>query len=249
MNNNLTVIIMAGGEGKRMKSNIPKVLHNFHNKPIIVKILNEIIKLQPTKIIIITGKYDSLIKEYILRYTDECTFNNLIFVNQPIPQGTGDAIKQTLNYFDDSSKVLIINGDMPLIKENTLSEFVKTDNNVVAKLLVAGIDNPFGYGRIIIKDDVFVSIREEKDCSHDEKLINIINTGIYCFSGYLLKKYIPLITNQNNQHEYYLTDIISIIKQNTNINIITHLVDLNNNYQIMGVNTKEELEKLEKEYD
>lgn len=85
--------------------------------------------------------------------------------------------------------------------------------------MVAGIDNHFGYGRIIIKDDVFESIREEKDC----------------FSGNLLKKYIPLITNQNNQHEYYLTDIISIIKQNTNINIIIYLVDLNNNYQIILV--------------
>lgn len=103
--------------------------------------------------------------------------------------------------------------------------------------MVAGIDNHFGYGRIIIKDDVFESIRE-KDCSQTKNQLIL-----------LIRKYIPLITNQNNQHEYYLTDIISIIKQNTNINIITYLVDLNNNYQIIDVNTREELERLEKEYD
>ncbi len=245
--NPLVIIIMAGGEGTRMNSNIPKVLHTFNNIPMIVRIVNETIVLNPQKIIIITGKYTNDIKNCLLNYLSNNIFNRLLFVNQPQPLGTGDAIKCSLNYFNNNDNVLILNGDMPLIKSATLFNFIV--GNSIAKLLVAELDNPFNYGRILIdSNNKFIGIKEEKECNNDEKKIKLINVGIYYFRGSILKTFIPLIKNLNSKHEYYLTDIVSIIKNNSNIDISTFIIDNNNKYQIMGVNTKLELENLEKLY-
>jgi bifunctional N-acetylglucosamine-1-phosphate-uridyltransferase/glucosamine-1-phosphate-acetyltransferase GlmU-like protein len=114
--------------------------------------------------------------------------------------------------------------------------------------MVAKLDNPFGYGRILYDDkNNFIGIKEEKDCNIIEKNIKITNVGIYFFHSSILKKYIPLIDNDNNQKEYYLTDIIKVIKNNIvdNINIYTHCIEDNLTYQIMGVNTQEELLNLQ----
>jgi UDP-N-acetylglucosamine diphosphorylase/glucosamine-1-phosphate N-acetyltransferase len=246
----LNIVIMAGGEGKRMNSNIPKVLHNFQNVPILVRIIKESYILKPSKIIIITGKYDNIIKIFLKDNLSDEMYNNLTFVNQVIPNGTGDAIKCTLEHLNIESNVLILNGDMPLITSNILSKFICDDTNNIAKLLIAKLDNPYGYGRIIMnKDNEFISIREEKDCNSEEKDIKLVNAGIYFFSAKILKKYVPLITNINVQNEYYLTDIIQIIKNDTNIiNITTYIIDSKYNFQIKGINTKKELELLENEF-
>ena len=242
MSNNLVITIMAAGEGKRMNSNIPKVLHNFKNIPMLVRIINESLKLNPSKIIIITGKYDELIKLNLALHIDSNIFNNLYFIKQLQPNGTGDAIKTALPHYENNDNVLILNGDMPLIKSSLLINFINSKSN----LLIAKLDNPFGYGRIIEENNTFNAIREEKDCSELEKEINNVNVGIYNFSGYILKKYIPLIKDNNVQKEYYLTDIIEIIKFNENLNIKTYLINENDKYMIMGVNTKKELDDLEK---
>jgi bifunctional N-acetylglucosamine-1-phosphate-uridyltransferase/glucosamine-1-phosphate-acetyltransferase GlmU-like protein len=167
-----------------------------------------------------------------------------LFVNQNKPQGTGDAIKQSLDYYDDDSDILILNGDMPLIKSTLLNTFVNSNISEL-KIMVSKIDNPHGYGRILFDNDNLIGIKEEKDCSLEEKQIDIINVGIYYFSSIILKKYIPMIDNNNAQQEYYLTDIIKLIKNNSNINIKTYLIDDNYKYQILGVNTQQELEYLE----
>jgi UDP-N-acetylglucosamine diphosphorylase/glucosamine-1-phosphate N-acetyltransferase len=247
--NNLVVTIMAAGEGKRMNSNIPKVLHLFKNIPILIRILLEVIKINPKKIIIITGKYDELIKKTIFEYIND--INNIYFVEQKNPNGTGDAIKCTLDYYSDNDiidKVLILNGDMPLISSDLLLKFIDNLENNESKLLVAELENPYGYGRIIYNNDIFYEIKEEKDCSIEEKNINIVNVGIYIFPSNILKKYIPMINNNNYQKEYYLTDIIKLIKNNSNININTYKIESNIKYQILGVNTQEELKLLENTY-
>ncbi len=251
---NLTVTIMAGGNGKRMCSNIPKVLHTFKEIPILVRIINESLKLNPNKIIIITGEHDLLIQNTINNYIGfNNEFNNLFdtniiqYVRQENQYGTGDAIKCTLNYYSDDEKVLILNGDMPLISYQTLLEFVGHKNKMKdAKLLVAKLDNPYGYGRILYNNNnEFIGIREEKDCTIEEKNIKIINVGIYMFHSKILKEFIPLIDNNNNQKEYYLTDIVKIIKNKSEINIETFVIDDNKRHEILGVNTKEELLNLE----
>lgn len=256
----LVVTIMAAGEGKRMNSDIPKVLHHFHSIPMLIRIIFESYKLFPDKIIIITGKYHDLIVDTIQTYLvieHFDIFKLIVFVKQEIPNGTGDAIKSTLNMYSDNDNVLILNGDMPLISATLLQKLI--DNTIesntdsmnitpVSKLLVAKLDNPFGYGRILFENGDFIGIKEEKDCSVIEKEIDIVNVGIFYFHSTILKQYIPLITNNNNQNEYYLTDIIEIIREHSNIHITTHLVENEYTYQIMGVNTQNELLCLEKQY-
>ena len=147
MNPNLIVTIMAAGEGKRMNSNIPKVLHNFKGIPMLIRIIKEVLEINPVKIIIITGKYHILIKETIQNYIYNENYHKINFVQQVNPNGTGDAIKCTLSYYSDKDNVLILNGDMPLIQSNLLKKFI--NNFSQAKLLVAKLDHPFGYGRIL----------------------------------------------------------------------------------------------------
>ena len=259
----LVITIMAAGEGKRMNSNIPKVLHFFKGIPMLVRIIQESLKINPSKIIIITGKYDTLIKSTVFQYFNNDNninnnninnnninnndINKITFVKQAIPNGTGDAIKSVLGYYNDDEKVLILNGDMPLIKSDLLCKFINYESN----LLIAQLDNPFGYGRII-KDgnNKFVAIREQKDCNTEEKEIKEVNVGIYLFNGNILKKYIPMIENNNAQKEYYLTDIIEILRTNENqMEIKTYLINRDDTYMICGVNTKEELEELEKKVE
>ena len=240
---------MAAGEGKRMNSNIPKVLHNFNGIPMLIRIILEGSKLEHSKILIITGKYDLLIKDTLKNYFENNNinlFDNLIFVNQTIPNGTGDAIKYALPYYSDDEEVLILNGDNPLISYELLSKFIKQKSPA---LLVANLENPYGYGRILYdSNNIFIGIKEEKDCNEQEKKINIINAGMYFFNSNLLKKYIPMLDNNNAQKEYYLTDIVKVIKKDNNININTYVLEEQLKYQIFGVNTQKELQDLEEKY-
>ncbi len=245
---NLVVTIMAAGEGKRMKSDIPKVLHLFKFSPMLVRIINEVDKLDPKQIIVITGKFDKLIKDTLIEYLNNRIYKKIKFVKQKIANGTGGAIKSSLDKYSEGNDVLILNGDMPLINSCLLKQIVAGKINT---LLVANLENPTGYGRILYdSSNKFIGIREEKDCSSEEKLIQTVNVGIYYFNSCILQKYIPMITNDNVQNEYYLTDFVKVIyKENDGeLELNTFLVDDNNKYQILGVNTKEELEELEKNY-
>jgi bifunctional N-acetylglucosamine-1-phosphate-uridyltransferase/glucosamine-1-phosphate-acetyltransferase GlmU-like protein len=132
-----------------------------------------------------------------------------------------------------------------------LKKFIYSDNknSILCKLLVANLQNPTGYGRIIYDvNNEFIEIREEKECSIEETKLNIINAGVYLLDSQTLKKYIPFIKNNNNQGEYYLTDIVKLIRRFSDINIETYLIEENINYQITGVNTQEELNLLEQYY-
>lgn len=246
MRENLVVTIMAAGEGKRMNSTLPKVLVEFRGYPMLIRILLEVYKLEPERIIIVTGKYHNLIIETMQKYiTSPQKKDILYFVQQEIPQGTGDAIKNTLNYFEDNSKVLILNGDMPLISAELLLKFIneRHEGGHIPKLMVAELDNPYGYGRILYNDHgEFQQIKEEKDACVEEKEVKIVNVGIYYFQGSTLKTFIPKIQNKNAQKEYYLTDIVSLIRPNP---IYTYLVESDMTYQIHGINTQAELRKLE----
>ena len=240
---NLVVTILAGGLGKRMQSNLPKVLHLFKGKPMLVHIIEQSYNLKPSKILIITGKYNDLIQETLRKYFDENLFNQFTFVIQETPLGTGHAINCCLPYYSENETVLILNGDTPKLNQSLLEKFLFSSNENL--LMTCVLDNPYGYGRIINnKKNEIQKIVEEKDANIEEKKINIVNSGIYKIKGDHLKKYIPLIKNDNKQQEYYLTDIIEIlIKNNTHILNYTILKEENN--LILGVNTKEQLENLE----
>jgi len=236
----LVVTIMAAGEGKRMNSPLPKVLHMFNGKPMLVRIIEIAQKLSPSKIIVVTGKHDILIRGTISTYM---SIESIVFVNQVEPRGTGDAIKQCLPHYTPGENVLILNGDMPLITQDILERFIKNASNI--RILVARFTNPTGYGRIIYNSGGQIEIVEEKDCTVEQKLVDIINTGIYIINSMLLKIYIPVITNQNAQKEYYLTDIVKIIGSGAGIKIDAHLISESENTFVSGVNTQEELAALE----
>jgi UDP-N-acetylglucosamine diphosphorylase/glucosamine-1-phosphate N-acetyltransferase len=245
MSKNIVITIMAAGEGKRMNSSLPKVLHKFNNIPMLIRIIKESLIIS-NKIIIITGKYDELIKKTINEYIlDILELEKLQYVQQKNPCGTGDAIKSTLHLYNKNELVVILNGDMPLINSELLNKFIH--DNINNSIMVCSLENPTGYGRIIYdnNNNKFIKIQEEKDCSKDQKNINIVNCGVYKFESELLLKYIPEIKNNNNQNEYYLTDILEILINNK-YNIDTYLLEKSENKYIMGVNNQEELKNLEK---
>jgi UDP-N-acetylglucosamine diphosphorylase/glucosamine-1-phosphate N-acetyltransferase len=230
----MKIIILAGGEGKRMNSSLPKVLHLYKGVPMIIRILQASMGINPEKILLVVGKYKQQIKETVESYFSSA---NIIYVNQTEPKGTGDAVLSCFPYFESSSDVLILNGDMPLVTSELLAEIVKTPNSIA----IANVEKETatGYGRIIYdKDGKIVCIREEKDCSPEEKKITLVNAGIYYFSEILLKKCVEQIKPNKITGEYYLTDIIAMCD--------VHPYVVQNTTLVKGINTQEELEMAHK---
>jgi bifunctional UDP-N-acetylglucosamine pyrophosphorylase/glucosamine-1-phosphate N-acetyltransferase len=237
---NLIVTIMAAGEGKRMNSNLPKVLHMIKNKPMLVRVIDTARLLNPVKLIVVVGKHKNLIQTTLSEYVD---LNEITFVEQTEPLGTGDAIKSCLPEYKDDGPVLILNGDMPLITLDILKKVMNIGYD--ASIITAKFENPSGYGRVFAtKKGMVLRIIEEKDCTDVEKENNIINTGIYCIHSVFLKEFIPKIENENAQKEYYLTDVIRFMNRRF-IPVQSILLDENENIFVSGVNTPEELANLE----
>ena len=251
MSNNI-VIIMAGGEGKRMESSTPKVLHLLKNKPMIIHILEKVIKLNPSYIYVIVGKHRNVIINTIEKYINS---EKLIYIDQNPALGTGHAIMCTHDFVNNEPhinkpnyNILILSGDVPLISIDTMTEMLNTKYKV--NILATHRENNFGYGRIIEDtSNKFIKIVEENDCNEEEKKIKKINCGVYSFNCEILYKYIDKITNNNSKLEYYLTDIFEIIKNNERLDI--NIVNLNPNkfIEVTGVNTKKQLDELEKELE
>jgi len=241
---NLIVTILAGGQGKRMNSPLPKVLHPVNNIPMIIRILGEVNKLNPSKIIIVVGIFKDMIKNTIEQYfnLNEITIE---YAFQEKPLGTGHAILSTLYLLNDNDVNLIVNGDNPLIKYETLFSIIYKFNMQDNRLQITAINsqNPTDSGRIIIENNQFQKIVEEKDCTLEQKKINLINCGIYIAYGNVLKKYIPLIKNNNAPQEYYLTDLVEVYK-NDNYNVSLYILDVNKKIEIININTKTQLDKL-----
>ena len=241
--NNLNIVILAGGLGKRMNSTLPKVLHKVNDIPMLVKIIIEAGKLNPDNIFIIVGKYKDIIQQNISEYINLVDYK-IKFVLQETALGSGHAVncsrEELLKIQNKKSKILILCGDTPLIKYETLNDFVNINSD--ANVMVTKLNNPSGYGRIIELDNKFVEIKEDKDCNLEEKNIDKVNCGMYVIRNDLLCNYLPCIKNTNSQNEYYLTDIIKIIKENekdTYINIFE--IQKEKQHEILGVNTAEQL--------
>ncbi len=244
---NFVVIIMAGGEGKRMNSSVPKVLVPINKKPMLIRIIEMLETLEPNphKILIVVGKHHDLIKQVISKHIKNS--KNIFFVKQNEPLGTGDAVKCCLPHLESSDNVLILNGDVPLIKNDTILEFVNGCDE--AGIISFNLDNPTGYGRIVKnKKKEFKCIKEEKDCTEEERQIVEVNAGIYFFSAMVLKTYIPKIDNNNKSNEYYLTSIVDKILEKEDLEFNIYNVPNEKKYEVMGVNTQEELKNLENLY-
>lgn len=248
----MIVIIMAGGLGKRMESDLPKVLHKVTQPnnpnvqyPMLIHVILTATKLNPEKIFIIVGKFKNIIKESVDEYVQLGLLDNSInieYVNQEIALGTGDAVKCTLPFITQyaDSNALILSGDVPLITFRTLENL----NGQTNKILITELDEPYGCGRIIWnQNNEIIDIVEEKDCTDLQKKIKYVNCGIYQIAVKDLINLIPLIKNDNKSQEYYLTDIIKLMICN-NIYVDKYILEKNEQYQIKNVNTKKDLEEL-----
>lgn len=244
----LIVTILAGGLGKRMQSTLPKVLHKVHGKPMLVRIIEQAHKLNPHKILIVVGQYKPIIEETLNGYVLP---NNIEYAIQDVAQGTGDAVKCTIDHLDiNDGYNLILNGDTPCLTYETIKQMCDQYVNDESDLQITSINlpNPTGCGRIIKNSNgVFQSIVEEKDCTDEQRQIKLVNVGIYVVSINAIKKYIPQIKNNNAQNEYYLTDIVELYLSD-NPDKIVGLVELSSDHikEIANVNTKEQLDELNK---
>lgn len=239
------VIIMAGGEGKRFGPNKIKVLQEINGIPMLVHLIRSAIKINPLKICVVVGKHKDIIQNTLNSYED---ITNISFIVQENPLGTGHAIQCCTNEllkFHNESKIIILSGDTPLFASSSMIELSKNlIEDIGAVVLVRTTDNSKGYGRIIQINNIFERIVEEKDATDEEKQIKLINTGIYCIRLDYLLYNIELLNNNNAQKEYYLTDLISLIKNNEKTNIKLYELPSNKSYEVMGVNTPSDLELL-----
>ncbi|MDL2311101.1 bifunctional UDP-N-acetylglucosamine diphosphorylase/glucosamine-1-phosphate N-acetyltransferase GlmU [Peptostreptococcaceae bacterium OttesenSCG-928-C18] len=231
-------IILAAGEGTRMKSKNSKVLHKLMNKPMINYVLEASDSVNVEKKIIIAGKNKSDL-ENLLKDKDIIIKEQKI--GKEFPYGTGYAVSLALDSIGDDDKILILTGDTPLIKGDTLEKFMNyhNSNNNTATVLTAEIGDPTGYGRIIKDmDGSLLKIVEHKDCTEEELKIKEFNSGFMAINGDALKNSINKLDQNNTQGEMYLTDIFGIIRQNGE-KIATFLIgDVE---EVYGINSKLQL--------
>ena len=236
---NIHTIILAAGEGTRMNSNRAKSLQTVGGTSMLEKICRTAGKISKD-ITLIVG-FD---KESIINEANTFAELNITTSLQPKPIGTGDAVKCGLDKVSSGSKVLVLYGDVPLIKKATLDNLI-AESSEGASILTTTLEDPFGYGRVKKTENGFATaIIEEKDADSDEKKIKEVFTGILCVDKELLEISLQEVTNNNAANEFYLTDIVSIMSsKGVNINTC-----ISSNEEVQGANNKKELEKLESIY-
>ncbi len=197
----ISIVILAAGKGSRMKSTTPKVLHTISGKSMLSHAIDASLKISDD-ITVVLAHQAQRVQEAI-----EEEYQNINFHLQDAKEfpGTGGAMKGVKTKYE---KTLILNGDMPLIRESSLKALTKGDADI--NMSVIKLDNPFGYGRVIIDDEKVQEIVEQKDCNQLQLATKTVNAGIYCVKTELLNCYIPLLSNDNAQEEYYLTDIVKM---------------------------------------
>lgn len=199
----LYALILAAGEGKRMHSTLPKVLHSICGKPMLAYILSSAVELT-SEVAIIVGHGASHVRK---NFGEQWSY-----LLQKEQFGTGHAVLQSFNYLPDRGMVLILCGDTPLLTADHLRPLVTACLRSKAAVGTTVLDNPGGYGRIVRDQNGAVkAIVEDRDADETTKKIKEINTGTYCLDIELLKKYLPLLKSENSQGEYYLTDLIEMI--------------------------------------
>ena len=241
----LAVLILAAGKGKRMNNpDLPKVMANLKGVPLIGHVLKGLQKLLPNRVIVIVGHQ----KEKVVEYLNN-TFSSIDTVVQEEQHGTGHAVAQAKPVLlDFTGDVLILSGDVPLMRGKTLEAFIEEhqSSNATISVLTSLVPDATGYGRIV-RDSLgrFVSIVEHKDADDSIRQINEINSGIYCVDSAKLFESLEKVNNNNVQGEYYLTDIVSLL-YNSGDNVVATLC--NDYREIMGINTSEELATAEALY-
>lgn len=243
----LDILILAAGLGTRMRSNLAKVLHQADGRPLINHVCRTAAALAPEKIYVVIGHQASDVEKAVLT---ELSPEQAVFVEQKEQLGTGDAVNAAREFLEGrDSTLLILSGDVPLIRHETLAALVQQHHTHRGKgaactMLTVKLKDPTGYGRIVRGDDgIFERVVEQKDATDGEREIREINAGIYCFDTKKLFAALENVQNHNAQGEYYLTDVPALLKASgEDVSIYQH----GDTQEIEGVNNRAQLADIER---
>ncbi len=228
---NLKVVILAAGQGKRMKSEVPKVLHRVLDKTMVGYVIEASQEAGADEICVVVGHQSAMVKN-----TVKDMYDNITFAVQKEQLGTGHAVMQAGDFIKEGN-ILILCGDTPLITADTIKELCNTHSNEGNDVTVVSmiVEDPTGYGRIIRESDAFSKIVEQKDANAKEQEVKEVNTGVYIFKAEALNSAFAKLGNNNSQGEYYLTDTLEIIK---NAGGKVGIMVAKDDKEFMGVNSK-----------
>lgn len=232
----LNIIILAAGQGSRMKSDTPKVMHKIAGIPMLERVVRTAQSLSPKKIQVVYGNGGSIVHEALAYLPVE-------WVKQEHRLGTGHAVLQALPFVDDEDQVLVLLGDVPLISKNTLALLAQETPTNGLGLVVTELSDPSGLGRIIRNEmGNIIAIVEHRDANEQQLKVKEINTGIMITSAKHLKSWLPKLDNKNIQGEYYLTDIVGLAVQEGFFvgGVMAHCQQ-----EVQGVNDRLQLANLE----
>lgn len=236
----LGVVILAAGQGTRMRSSLPKVLHRLANRPLLRHVVDTANKLDPAQTIIVFGHGGEAVQQAF------SSADGLTWVEQDQQLGTGHAVDQAMPALADVDQVLVLYGDVPLIQAETLSSLIQAASKTDLALLTVNLDNPTGYGRIVRDEHGTVQrIVEQKDASVAELAISEINTGFLVATKTKLVDWLSCLDNNNAQKEYYLTDIVELAVAD---GIEVMAAQPAEPTEVMGVNDRSQLAQLERYY-
>ena len=232
----MNVIILAAGMGKRMQSALPKVLHPLAGKPLLSHVVDTARALEPTRLCVVYGHGGDAVPSTLAA-------PDLAFALQEPQLGTGHAVMQALPYLDDAVPTLILYGDVPLTRAATLRRLLERAGSDKLGILTIAMADPTGYGRIVRKNDQIARIVEQKDANDEEKAISEVNTGIIVAPTPRLRQWLGMLSNQNAQGEYYLTDIVAMAVAD-GVPVVAAQPDTL--AETLGVNSKVQLAELER---
>ncbi len=233
-----TVIILAAGKGTRMRSNLPKVLQPLAGRPLLGHVIDTAKKLQADHIITIYGHGGALVQNAFAH-------EQIQWVEQAEQLGTGHAVQVTLPVLPREGVSLILSGDVPCITEQTLKKLLDVSRETQIGLVTLTLADATGYGRIVRENGKIQAIVEHKDASEAQRQIQEINTGIYCVSNAKLHEWLPKLSNNNAQGEYYLTDIVAMAIAD---GLVVASVEPALAFEVEGVNDRVQLAALEREF-
>ena len=232
------VIILAAGKGTRMRSTLPKVLQPLAGRPLLGHVIETAKKLNAANIITIYGHGGNLVQQAFAQ-------ENVEWVEQAEQLGTGHAVKVTLPVLPTDGVSLILSGDVPCITEATLKKLLQASAETGIGIVTLTVDDATGYGRIVRKNGAIQAIVEHKDANDEQRKIKEFNTGIYCVNNAKLHEWLPKLSNENAQGEYYLTDIIAMAIAD---GLSVASVEPELAFEVEGVNDRVQLATLEREF-
>lgn len=228
----VAVAILAAGKGTRMKSSLPKVLHPVGGCSMVERVLNSVAGLNPSHQLVVVGFGQEQVQQALSHR------QGLTFVEQSQQLGTGHAVQQVIPHLEGfDGDLLVLNGDVPLLRAETLTQMLQfhQENGNAATLLTAQFDDPTGYGRVFCDaDNVVTEIVEHRDCTPEQRHNSRINAGVYCFHWPALAAILPHLKADNDQHEYYLTDVVKDLTP-------VRAIDVEDAQEIQGINNRKQL--------